>query len=1358
MTAIPQPRHQLLSDRVANPLREVAHRHWFVRAAVGVLQTLIAGLGVLLLASLLLGSFDRLWAPVRMMVAACAWGGILASAVYFLRPAFRRWTLSRAALHVEQQRPDFLERLSSAVELTGERDPHFRGSPALIDHLLHQAETDASALKPDQIIRTDRIVRWALGLVPVLLAWLVISLIPVTSRTAMGGLYRVLMPWKQALPAALSRIVVKPGDVTLTQGDALDITARVASDAATLVRRFDNGQTLTDEMDRAAANDFRFHLDNLQQGFQYRVSTGDADSPWYQAIVHPRPQVVSIDLRYDYPAYTALPPRTDAATDGSIEALVNTRVTLTIHAAAPVVLGKSKLVLDEGRPEELDLPLKAVAGTKSDYEVTLLVQHSGEYRVRLLNEFDLSNRDEPARGIVATPDEVPSVVIESPESQVTVRPDDLVPVKYTAGDDFGVARLEAIVQIDDKDPQTIPIYFKTLDRRNVTGPDWRMSVADLLARQNVADADHITYQLKVTDNRDPDPQHSFSARQTLKINKNEWQSFQAKLDQKVAQDLTQAIQKAIGDLDRNRPRMELTRNQDAHRPMEEYARNELHKATAELPKSSRDLSGAADDAMDTVFEDVARKVKAIADNPLRAAGDDAAQAQLSADDGEQRKELAAQSVKEIQQARDALQKLLEKQEVQQTQRAAEAARDLAEAARKQEEAARKMQSPQKLAHNPDAQARQAQQDAMQKQQQAIQKLRHALDQSEPLRNQKASETARKLQDLIRKVEDLQKQQSAANEQSQKHDAAEQVQENANALAQQQEELNKEIRRFAQEHKDSIEQATAQPPANDHQDNIVKELNKNRLDAAHDQMNQSVGQLRNEAQRLADLAHAKQLKGGDKQREALAKEQQKLDKANQQKDQAAQAADALKQQAAQVDAPKADDEQIKKAQDLAKSIERQAGDSGSDAADAQADARAAEQAAGAAAQADNADDAKQELQKASDALRKAGSELAEAAKKNMEAHQADQLAQQKQQAQAAAEQAKEQTRKQQQLAKALEGERKQLAGIQRNRPPLEQTAQQQDQVAEQTKAALQQAHQLEDQAQGAKDPDVAHRAKEAQSDLAEAQEHTAAAARAAHDATDAQHRAANSASARDAQAGEQKADAALKQADQEQRQAREALAKAEGNLREVQGPMAQADAREQGQEQGEEHGDDQGTPHQNGNESGQGHHHHSGTPKQLMQRAAQAAQEAARAQEEAQQQNTAAAQQAARALDHAAQAMADAVPGSVEQGQPADEQAQGDAQGEEPGQDAQAQDSSANPGQTSDSHQGISLSAADLSNLPASVRDIGISADQWAKLPPLEKKDLLNAAQQSGPPAYRQMIKDYFLRVAKMQDSRPSPGR
>ena len=123
-----------------------------------------------------------------------------------------------------------------------------------------------------------------------------------------------------------------------------------------------------------------------------------------------------------------------------------------------------------------------------------------------------------------------------------------------------------------------------------------------------------------------------------------------------------------------------------------------------------------------------------------------------------------------------------------------------------------------------------------------------------------------------------------------------------------------------------------------------------------------------------------------------------------------------------------------------------------------------------------------------------------------------------------------------------------------------------------------------------------------------------------------------------------------------------------------------------------------------------------------------------AQQDASQQNPQAAQQAAEA--RAVQAMARNSrysPGSTDNNP-----------GNEPGQ-APATMS----GRTTDSREGTALIPVDAS-VPGPVLDIGITADQWAVLPPLEKKDLMNAAQQSGPPGYRQMTKDYFAKIARIQ--------
>jgi hypothetical protein len=1320
MTAIPQSAFNgELSDRLIAPLRQVARRGWIADAAVAVCKTLILALLCLLAAALVLGYFQSLWMPVRIVLSLLAWAGVIYSAIRFLRPVLVRRGLAHAAMHVERDQPELHERLSSAVSLGSSADGSFRGSPSLLAHLFHQAESDADAVKPDQVVPFDRVIRWAILVAPVIVCWMTLALVPATAHTTLEGLYRVLMPWKQSLPAMLTQVLVKPGDVTLVQGDAMDITAHVSFAAgrgsenhAVLMRKFENGQTLTDAMDAAGGpRDFTVHLADLQQTFSYRVSTDQGDSPWFTATVHPRPQIGDLEIRCDYPAYTGLAATVTTGRDGAIHAIVGTRVTVTVHTALPVIVGKSQIDLAiDGRTGAQNsmppLPLTQADEKKPEYQAGFVVKTSGQYRVNLTNEFGLSNSDDQPHTITAIADEVPTIFILSPDQKVTVGADETVPVKYIAKDDFGVAKIEAIFQVGEGAPQTVPVNFTTADKRVVKGSPLSISVADLLKTAANGRSETITYQLKVTDNRDPDPQVGFSNKQILKVDLNGSEDFQAREEKKLAADLTQAIERAIRELNLAQMHIQPARDFDAHQSLDDWRRKQLSEGAVELPGTSKALASAAEDAKGSAFDAIAAQVKDIADKQITPAADDAAQADLNADKGVERHDAAVRSVAEITQARDQLQKLLASQAIDKTLHQAEAARDLADAAKKQQEAADLMKTPQQLAEQPhDHQAQEQQRQAMHEQELANQKLNAAMNQSEALRDQPAQETARELQDLIHKVDEVQKQQDAAAQHTEKQKAAAAIQQDTNAVAQQQQALNQEIAKSVEQNKQALKQANANPPSKDQQQNIVKALDRNQIADARNQMDQSAAQLRREQAQLENLAQSKELHPTDEQQEAISKDQQAQEQAQKANDAAKDAANALKQ------AQKENDPADARAEHAAEKIEKQAEEmhpqdaqAKQDAATADQHAKAAEQAADHAAHADTPAEAQKDRAEAAAELQQAAKALNDAAKENAQADKATMAAAQHKAAAAAADQTAHQAEKQEELARTVKDQQRELAKVQ-NPPPADQAEQQERRVAEQTRDAKKNAEQLEQQAQRRNDPDVQARAKHAEMHLAEAQEHEDKAAAAQQQAAKHQQEAADAHDAAQAQTAEKNAEHDLDQAQQQEQQAQAALAKAAGQLHNASGQQANA----------------QGKPTE-------------------AQQAAQAAQEAAQAQRDASQQNPAAAQQAARALSRAAQAMAKAT-------QP--------GQGEAPGPQAngqQAKQPTPGKGRSDDPKEGASILAGLPLSLPASVLDMGISADQWAMLPPLVKKDLINAAQQSGPPAYRQMMREYFAKVAKMQEA------
>jgi hypothetical protein len=181
---------------------------------------------------------------------------------------------------------------------------------------------------------------------------------------------------------------------------------------------------------------------------------------------------------------------------------------------------------------------------------------------------------------------------------------------------------------------------------------------------------------------------------------------------------------------------------------------------------------------------------------------------------------------------------------------------------------------------------------------------------------------------------------------------------------------------------------------------------------------------------------------------------------------------------------------------------------------------------------------------------------------------------------------------------------------------------------------------------------------------------------------------------------------------------------------------------QAQNQGQANSD-QGQPEVGQPDSDQPNQASSQTPEQAREQAARSAQEAAAVQPQALQPNAQAAQEAANALQQAAAANAAAQPGQPHAGQPEASK----TSGEEPGKPGQPMNI---PLPALVSSDGISLSQGSATAQPESVRALGISAGDWARLPTLMRSELMNAAQQSGPPTYREMIKNYYVRIAREQ--------
>ena len=1466
MTAISEPGTPgAIPDRIARPLLDVSRRQWKLAAAGGALRTLLVALAAVLAASLLLGHLPTLSGPLRVAVAATAWAVVVAAAMHYLRPALRRPSLADAAFAVERCVPGLHERISSAVELSLGQSGTLAGSPLLLRHLVRQAEVDAAAVCPPAILPATAVKRSAALLAPVLLLWLTFAAL--TPRPLLAGAYRVLMPWRDHLPAALTTIAVTPGDVTLAEGDALEITATVnarsgfgggTQTALLLTRGEGNERPVSRDLAAAGPRRFTASLSDVRQTFSYRVSVDGGESRWFSATVLPRPAVAQLDLRYDYPAYTAMDPVAVANSDGAIEAIQGTEVTVTVHAAGELNLadGKSRVAIAEGSRRR-DAQFKSVDGKPGVYEASLTVFNSGTYRIHLANRHGLTNKDDQPRPIVADMDAAPKVAITAPASEVSVRADDDVPVAFAASDDFAVAGLRAMVQVDDKPPEAVDVDLSgDADRRRVEGT-WTLAVPAHSSRADVDGVKTITYWLRATDNRDPDPQSAESAKQTLKIDNDQPLAYRTRVEQQQAKDLVAAIDKAVQRLGQAEWAINSLRDADRSRALNADEQKRAAEQRDHLAKTSEDLADAAASNLRNAFAPVAAKAKEIAELPIRGAAENTARALLNADQPELRRAAAAEAAAQRADARKQLDAL--KKAVEARSKDLQAARELEKIAQKQAELAAARPEP---AERPDRDQRKQQEreqeKARQRQRELAERLQRAIGESEALRDPKAAEQAVRLRELLDRLERIQRDHAPLTEQSARQQEVASLQDRSEVLAARQRGLNQEIERFAGQHRSALHRAQTRPPEPQHQAGIIDRLRQNEPKQAHDMQRQSADQLKQASKQLQETSRSRDLRPDPAEQYAVQRREAAEASAKQAAEQSKRAAEQLKQaneskdagQLAEAkkavdDAAQAMTEQARAAADAVRdgagSGDATAKKSAAESARAAGAAQAAAEAARAAAQRGDAAEAAKKLDEAA-------KHLAHAEDEALDATRAGLLAGQQAAAGSAAGLAKDLADRQAELAEATKQAAQALEQARRDQQSAQELANRHNQLKDRTRSAAQQADQLEQLAR-ATYPSLADRAAAAESILKEAAAAEADAAQSQHAVAQAQQRrreaaeraarenqqaaqlrkqaddgaakaaeqqqhaaaadrqatdvrarkdeaAAKSAAEKAAQArgraeqdqkeseklrqqaavAEKKADDAAKRADAEQgsaasarqqaashqTRAAEALAKAEAALRDLDRLAADLPARADPAGDGsrtspadpqaptgaranpeDPHGQEAaGEPKTGSPPSPRG-------PEQAKRQAAQGAQEAAQAQQQAIGNNAdaAAMRQAAAALQQAAAAMSAAT--AAEASEPAlagsDEQAEGGADAHGARESASAAASPHSP----DSKTGTGTGAGTHDGRPQSVQELGISAGDWARLAPLQRQELLNAAQQSGPPAYREMIKNYYVRIARL---------
>ena len=246
-----------------------------------------------------------------------------------------------------------------------------------------------------------------------------------------GETYSLLTQPLLHVPPSVTVIDVEPKNLRVVRGARVRIEAAtsgaIPESLALMVSAEQPGQPEEKlAMESLGDGKFALNIPRLEKTLRYRAAAGADSSPVYLAIAVDPPEIADIQINLSPPAYAGLASVTSPG--GNIEGLKGS--TLRLDATSTKDIVKGELVLDDGKR----VPLK-IDGRK--LQANLVLFQSQRYRIVVDDAFGFQNSP-IAYELRAKPDGFPTIDLLAPTEDMEVSGDEILPLEYSARDDFGI--------------------------------------------------------------------------------------------------------------------------------------------------------------------------------------------------------------------------------------------------------------------------------------------------------------------------------------------------------------------------------------------------------------------------------------------------------------------------------------------------------------------------------------------------------------------------------------------------------------------------------------------------------------------------------------------------------------------------------------------------------------------------------------------------------------------------------------------------------------------------------------------------------------------------------------------------------
>ncbi len=257
----------------------------------------------------------------------------------------------------------------------------------------------------------------------------------------------------------------------------------------------------------AGTTTFAITFPAVSESFSYRIRSGRAVSDYYDVIAAKRPEIRRLELSYEPPAYTGLPPLVTTGLGQSIEAVTGTKIQIRAHFDRP--LESAVLKIDGNPMPASDDQSGETHNPRATWSFDLVAGTDGNWRVDLLDRESVSNRaiESPIRAI---PDLPPSIHLLSEQDELRIRPDERLTLRYEVDEDFGLSAASLkLGGLQRELPQELPT-------RSGNGRYSGAAVLDLAQIPVPAGGQPIQVFVVVEDNR-PQPQTAMAGPITITL-------------------------------------------------------------------------------------------------------------------------------------------------------------------------------------------------------------------------------------------------------------------------------------------------------------------------------------------------------------------------------------------------------------------------------------------------------------------------------------------------------------------------------------------------------------------------------------------------------------------------------------------------------------------------------------------------------------------------------------------------------------------------------------------------------------------------------------------------------------------------